>query len=113
MAAKTALNATDLEALGAERLAALLIEIRDGSALAKRRLRLELAGAQNPAAVGRKSANASMPLAARNPISTGRSTRRSSLTSRNRAAPSSTRSQEPMLSNRPGRCSVPIHGHSD
>ncbi len=54
MAAMTTLNATNLEALGAERLAALLIEISDGNALAKRRLRLELTGAHNPAAVGRE-----------------------------------------------------------
>ena len=48
MAAKTALNAKNLEALGPERLAELLIEISTGNAAAKRRLRLELAGAQSP-----------------------------------------------------------------
>ena len=36
MAVTTTLNATNLEALGAERLAALLIEISDGNAPAKR-----------------------------------------------------------------------------
>ena len=54
MPGKTTLNATNLKALGAERLAALLIEISEGNATAKRRLRLELAGAGNPAAVGRE-----------------------------------------------------------
>jgi len=49
VAAKTALNAKNLEALGAERLAKLLIEISIGNAAAKRRLRLELADAQSPA----------------------------------------------------------------
>ncbi|MEB8386659.1 hypothetical protein OO012_05400 [Rhodobacteraceae bacterium KMM 6894] len=48
MASKTTLNAKNLEALGAARLADLLIEISTGSAVAKRRLRLELAGAQSP-----------------------------------------------------------------
>jgi hypothetical protein len=48
MPAKTALNAKNLEALGLERLAELLIEITAGNAAAKRRLRLELAGAQSP-----------------------------------------------------------------
>jgi hypothetical protein len=47
--AKTALNTKNLEALGAERLAELLIEISVGNAAAKRRLRVELAGAQSPA----------------------------------------------------------------
>jgi Family of unknown function (DUF6880) len=49
MAAKTALSAKNLEKLGAERLAELLIEISTGNAAARRRLRLELAGAQSPA----------------------------------------------------------------
>lgn len=48
MASKTTLNAKNLEALGAERLAELLIEVSTGSAAAKRKLRLELAGAQSP-----------------------------------------------------------------
>lgn len=48
MATKTTLNTKNLEALGPERLAALLIEISAGNAAAKRRLRLELAGAQSP-----------------------------------------------------------------
>lgn len=38
----------NLEALGAERLAQLLIEISTGNAVAKRQLRLALAGAQSP-----------------------------------------------------------------
>ena len=48
MASKKTLNATNLEALGAERLAELLIEISRGNAAAQRRLRLELAGAASP-----------------------------------------------------------------
>ena len=40
---------TCLEALGAERLAELLIEISRGNAAAQRRLQLELAGAASPA----------------------------------------------------------------
>ena len=42
--AKTTLNAPNLEALGATRLAELLIELSQGNATAKRRLRMELAG---------------------------------------------------------------------
>jgi len=51
---KKALNAKNLEALGAERLAELLIEIGAGDAAAKRRLRLELAGAESPAEAARE-----------------------------------------------------------
>ncbi|MBA8878301.1 DUF6880 family protein [Phyllobacterium myrsinacearum] len=47
MTSKTTLNAKNLEALGTERLAALLIEISTGSAASKRRLRIELAGTQS------------------------------------------------------------------
>jgi hypothetical protein len=54
VAAKTALNAKNLEALGAERLAELLIEISTGNAAAKRRLRLELAGEQSPAELAKE-----------------------------------------------------------
>jgi len=56
MASKTTLNAKNLELLGAARLAELLIEISTGSAVAKRRLRLELAGAQSPKEAGREVA---------------------------------------------------------
>ena len=56
MASKTTLNAKNLEALGTERLAQLLIEISTGSAVAKRRLRLELAGAKSPKEAGREVA---------------------------------------------------------
>jgi hypothetical protein len=49
MASRKTLNAKNLEALGAERLAELLIQISRGSAVAQRRLRLELAGAASPA----------------------------------------------------------------
>tara|TARA_R110002020_G_scaffold145996_4_gene320431 strand:- start:13391 stop:14827 length:1437 start_codon:yes stop_codon:yes gene_type:complete len=51
MASRTTLNARNLEALGAERLAELLIEISTGSAASKRRLRLELAGSQGSSEV--------------------------------------------------------------
>ena len=54
MASRKSLNAKNLQALGAERLAELLIEISTGNAAAKRRLRLELAGAQGPAEVARE-----------------------------------------------------------
>jgi hypothetical protein len=54
MAPKTTLNAKNLEALGAERLAELLIEISTGSAASKSRLRLELAGSQGSAEAARE-----------------------------------------------------------
>jgi hypothetical protein len=52
--AKTTLNAKNLEALGVERLAQLLVEISMGNAAAKRRLRLELTGATNPADIAKE-----------------------------------------------------------
>jgi hypothetical protein len=54
MGSKKTLNAKNLEALGAERLAELLIEISSGNAADKRRLRLELAGALSPGEVARE-----------------------------------------------------------
>ncbi len=54
MAPKTTLNAKNLEQLGAQRLAELLIEISTGSAAHKRRLRMELAGGQGVAEVARQ-----------------------------------------------------------
>ena len=54
MASKKTLNESNLEALGAKRLAELLIEISDGNAAAKRLLRLELAGAESPRAVAKE-----------------------------------------------------------
>ena len=51
MTSKKTLNAQNLEALGARRLAELLIEIIAGDPASKRRLRLELAGQVGPAAV--------------------------------------------------------------
>lgn len=54
MASKKTLNAQNLEALGAKRLAELLIEISTGDAAAKRRLRLELAGLQSPGDVAKE-----------------------------------------------------------
>lgn len=54
MASKTTLNAKNLEALGAKRLAELLIELSTGNAAAKRRLRLELAGTGGTEEVARE-----------------------------------------------------------
>jgi hypothetical protein len=48
MASKSVLNHENLAALGAERLAALLLEVATGDAATKRRLRLELAAAESP-----------------------------------------------------------------
>jgi len=53
MPPKTTLNAANLEALGARRLAELILELAAGDAAAKRRLRLELAGEQSPAEAAR------------------------------------------------------------
>ncbi len=53
-ASKKTLNAKNLESLGTQRLAELLIEISTGNTKAKSRLRLELAGEENPAAVARE-----------------------------------------------------------
>lgn len=52
--AKTTLNAKNLEALGAQRLAELLIDISTGSAAHKRRLRMELAGNHSSTEVARE-----------------------------------------------------------
>ena len=52
MASKTTLNTQNLETLGAAHLARLLIEISEGNANAKRRLRLELAGSESPSKLG-------------------------------------------------------------
>ena len=54
MVSKPTLNAKNLEALGAERLAQLLIEISTGDAAAKRKLRLALAGAEGPREAARE-----------------------------------------------------------
>ncbi len=54
MASGKALNAANLEALGAARLAELLLEISAGDAAAKRRLRLALAGSAGSADVARE-----------------------------------------------------------
>lgn len=56
MASKSTLNAKNLEALGAECLAQLLMEISAGDAAAKRRLRLALAGAEGPREAAREIA---------------------------------------------------------
>ena len=52
--ARTTLNAKNLEALGSERLAALLLELSEGNAAAKRRLRLALAEGQSAEDAGRE-----------------------------------------------------------
>ncbi|MFK0332998.1 DUF6880 family protein [Rhizobium sp. NPDC090275] len=54
MAAKTTLNAQNLEALGVQRLAELLIELSTGSAAHQRRLRMELAGNHGSAELARE-----------------------------------------------------------
>lgn len=54
MASKNTLNAQNLEALGAARLAELLMEISSGDPAVKRRLRLALAGARSPADASRE-----------------------------------------------------------
>ncbi len=54
MASKSTLNPRNLQALGAERLAELLIELSTGDAALKRRLRMELAGAESPAELARE-----------------------------------------------------------
>ena len=51
---KKILNAKNLEALGAQRLAELLIEVSTANVAVKRRLRLELAGAQSPGEVAKE-----------------------------------------------------------
>ena len=51
--AATTLNAKNLKARGARRLAELLMDISRGNAATQRRLRLELAGADSPAAVAK------------------------------------------------------------
>ena len=54
MASKKTLNESNLEALGAKRLAELLIEISAGNGAAKRLLRLELAGTESPGEVAKE-----------------------------------------------------------
>ena len=54
MASNKTLNAKNLAALGATRLAELLIEVSTDNAATKRRLRLELAGAQSPGEVAKE-----------------------------------------------------------
>ena len=54
MASNKTLNAKNLAALGATRLAELLIEVSTDNAATKRRLRLELAGTQSPGEVAKQ-----------------------------------------------------------
>jgi hypothetical protein len=91
VAVKTALNAKNLEALGAERLAELLIEISTGNAAAKRRLRLELAGAQSPAELAKEVRSGLRRLPDRGLSSTGKASDRWLMTLRRSGAPSSRR----------------------
>jgi len=56
MASKTTLNAKNLEALGAARLAELLIDISTGNSAAKRKLRLELVAEKSPKDAAREIA---------------------------------------------------------
>lgn len=51
MASKKTLTAENLEALGAQRLAEMLMEVAEGDAVVKRRLRLELAAREAPETV--------------------------------------------------------------
>jgi hypothetical protein len=51
---KKSLNRENIEALGAQRLAELLIELGTGNAAVKRRLRLELASTQSPGEVAKE-----------------------------------------------------------
>ena len=55
MASKQTLNAKNLEALGAEKLSEMLMDLSKGNAAAKRRLRLELAGAKISSSVSKKT----------------------------------------------------------
>ncbi len=54
VASQKALNKKNLEALGTERLAELLIEVSSSNASVKRRIRLELASAQSPVEVAKE-----------------------------------------------------------
>src|SRR5437763_11718949 len=54
---KSTLNAKNLEALGAARLAELLIELVHGNPAAKRRLRMELAGTRGTDALAKEVRN--------------------------------------------------------
>ena len=63
MATRTTLDAKNLEALGAEPLAELPIEVGTGDAAMKRRLRLELAGEQSPKEVAREVRKRLAPIA--------------------------------------------------
>lgn len=54
MVSKTTVTAANLQALGAQRLAELLLELCEGDAAAKRRLRIELAAAASPADAARE-----------------------------------------------------------
>ncbi len=55
LGSNTPLNAKNLEAMGYQRFAELLIEVSTGNAAAKRKLRLELAGAQSPSEAVRET----------------------------------------------------------
>jgi len=71
MASRKTVTPDNLMALGPERLAVILVELADGNAEVKRRLRLELA--RRPAATSSlpRSVSASPPYGLRGPSSTG------------------------------------------
>ncbi|MCZ7674609.1 MAG: hypothetical protein M5U35_00150 [Roseovarius sp.] len=96
MASKTTLNAKNLEALGAERLAELLIEVSTGNAAAKRKLRLALAGTQSPREAAREITKRLTSIARARSFITGRTARHWSPISKPSGAPSSSRSHPPI-----------------
>ena len=97
MASNKTLNAKILEALGAARLAKLLLEISTGNAAAKRRLRLELAGAESPGEVAKEIRKRLTTIArSRSFVEIGRTGGRWSTTWKRSAAPSSSRLRNPI-----------------
>jgi regulator of protease activity HflC (stomatin/prohibitin superfamily) len=69
---KSTLNTKNLEALGAERLAELLIELSQGNAAAKRRLRMELAGTRGADSLAKEVRNRLTTMGGRAHLWTGR-----------------------------------------
>ena len=91
------LNAKDLEALGAERLAELLVEVSTGNAGVKRRVRLELASLQSPDQVAKEIRKRLSTIARLDPSLTGRIEGTWSTTSKHSVVQSSSRSPRPIL----------------
>ena len=71
MASSKTLNQTNLEALGAQRLAQLLLELVTGDAQAKRRLRLELASVRGSGDVAGEIGKRLATIAKAKALSTG------------------------------------------